>query len=317
MYTVRLSVIIPVFNVEQYIRRCLDSILCQAYEGLEILLIDDGSTDASGQLCDEYAANDDRIRVFHQANSGVSASRNRGLKEAKGEWIYFVDSDDWLEKELFMSFEKVRSENPDMDIYKFGFYRDGANKTTNVCDDRQKILRNSMDIFVTTEKNHYHAFVWNMIFKKQLADNLWFEEEICWCEDHIFTLTLYTKAHALFVDNKMLYHYLIRGRGASLSSVDHDPYMLCKAIKLEAEAKKACLTGKPQPHILATINRTYHALIKNAIRCLYKQSNSYRERKDFFCFINKNLNRMTDFKYTLKYNYYYPFLRLFTSNRRK
>jgi glycosyltransferase involved in cell wall biosynthesis len=89
-----LSIIVPVYNVEKYLHRCLDSILSQSFRDYELILVDDGSSDQSGKICDEYAARDERIRAFHQLNSGVSSARNLGLDYAKGEWIYFVDADD-------------------------------------------------------------------------------------------------------------------------------------------------------------------------------------------------------------------------------
>lgn len=89
-----ISIIIPVYNAQQYLRRCLDSVLSQSFENFELLLIDDGSKDTSGIICDEYAKRDMRIRVFHKVNGGVSSARNVGLEHAKGEWIYFVDADD-------------------------------------------------------------------------------------------------------------------------------------------------------------------------------------------------------------------------------
>lgn len=89
-----LSIIIPVYNVEKYFRRCLDSVMSQSFRDYELLLVDDGSSDSSGAICDEYAVRDERIRVFHKTNGGVSSARNVGLEHAKGEWIYFVDADD-------------------------------------------------------------------------------------------------------------------------------------------------------------------------------------------------------------------------------
>src|SRR5690606_22590995 len=90
----KVSVIIPVYNTENYLRECLDSILAQTFTDFEVLLINDGSTDSSGKICDEYAEKDSRIKVFHKENGGVSSARNLGLDNAKGEWICFVDSDD-------------------------------------------------------------------------------------------------------------------------------------------------------------------------------------------------------------------------------
>ena len=93
----KISVIVPVYNVEQYLPRCIDSILAQTFTDFEVLLIDDGSTDESGKICDEYAKKDSRIRVFHKKNGGVSSARNTGLDNAHSEWVAFVDSDDTLD----------------------------------------------------------------------------------------------------------------------------------------------------------------------------------------------------------------------------
>ncbi len=92
----RVSVIIPIYNTAKYLPRCIESVLCQSFDGFELLLVNDGSTDGSGDICDTYATRDSRIRVFHKENGGVSSARNLGLKEAKGEWVCFVDSDDEL-----------------------------------------------------------------------------------------------------------------------------------------------------------------------------------------------------------------------------
>ena len=98
-----MSVIVPVYNTEQYLHRCIDSILTQTYTDFELLLIDDGSKDKSGDICDEYALKDSRIRVFHKENGGVSSARNLGLDNAAGEWITFVDSDDWIIESYLMN----------------------------------------------------------------------------------------------------------------------------------------------------------------------------------------------------------------------
>ncbi|MDR0422523.1 MAG: glycosyltransferase, partial [Proteiniphilum sp.] len=92
-----ISVIVPVYNVEKYLRKCLESILAQTYTSFELLLVNDGSTDGSGQICDEYAQKDSRVQVFHQENKGVSRARNLGLERAKGKWVAFIDSDDWVD----------------------------------------------------------------------------------------------------------------------------------------------------------------------------------------------------------------------------
>lgn len=96
-----ISVIVPVYNAEKYLDKCIQSILGQTYPNIELLLIDDGSTDSSGSICDRYLAGDTRVRVFHKSNEGISAARNLGLDNAKGEWIAFVDSDDWIDADMY------------------------------------------------------------------------------------------------------------------------------------------------------------------------------------------------------------------------
>ena len=96
-----ISIIIPVYRVEKYLRACVDSVLAQTYKNLEIILVDDGSPDNCGQICEEYAAKDGRVRVIHQTNQGVAAARNSGLEIATGEYIGFVDSDDYIDSDMY------------------------------------------------------------------------------------------------------------------------------------------------------------------------------------------------------------------------
>lgn len=105
----KISVIVPVYNVEKYLRKCVDSILSQTFTDFELLLIDDGSKDHSGEICDEYALQDDRVKVFHKENGGVSSARNLGIDVAKGEWITFVDADDYIAENLLQSLCNIDS----------------------------------------------------------------------------------------------------------------------------------------------------------------------------------------------------------------
>ena len=119
-----ISIIIPVYNAENYLRRCIDSVLSQSFTDFELILVDDGSKDKSPQICDEYASQDTRVRVIHKANGGVSAARNDGLDIAKGEYITFIDSDDWVERDYLSTLSNYR----DYDIVFFShrlIYEDG------------------------------------------------------------------------------------------------------------------------------------------------------------------------------------------------
>ena len=121
-----ISIIVPVYNAEKYLHRCVDSILAQTFTDFELLLINDGSKDNSGKICDEYAAKDPRVRVFHKENGGVSSARNMGLDNAKGEWVTFVDSDDWLVHNIYEKMlHKLVEENADLCLCDINMYWGG------------------------------------------------------------------------------------------------------------------------------------------------------------------------------------------------
>lgn len=141
-----ISVIIPVYNVEPYLRKCLDSVVNQTYKELEIFIIDDGSTDGSGAICDEYVKADKRIRVFHTENRGLSCARNLGLDEVKGEWIGFVDSDDWIEPDMYEVL-LTRAKETGADVVECSFIRLYPEKT---------IVRQKEELIISG-KNAIHA----------------------------------------------------------------------------------------------------------------------------------------------------------------
>lgn len=171
-----LSVIVPVYNVEEYLVRCVDSILAQTYENLEVILVDDGSPDGSGAICDDFAAKDARVKVIHQENGGLSRARNAGLDAATGEYITFVDSDDWIEKD---SYEHLLSL---MERYQVKLVCGGnmdvdggtGEKTLGVCPKKEEL--------VTTEEFVGRMFLWqgvdssvcDKIFHRSLLENFRF-----------------------------------------------------------------------------------------------------------------------------------------------
>ena len=120
-----ISIIIPVYNTEKYLRRCMDSILNSAYKDFEILLINDGSTDSSPAICEEYSRQDSRIKVIHQKNQGVSVARNTGLDYCQGEWIVFVDSDDFISKDFLSLIAKEVHQDKDLLLFDFSKYISG------------------------------------------------------------------------------------------------------------------------------------------------------------------------------------------------
>lgn len=204
----KFSVIIPVYNVEPYLEECLDSILAQNYQDYEVLLINDGSTDASGEVCDRYAEKDRRITVFHQPNRGVSAARNLGLDHATGEWICFIDSDDLVEAQYLAAFAENISDDSDLVIQ--GIKRIG--KVNDVFCSFKQIEKISRDDFFD------HYLIWphyfspcNKTYRKSIITehNLRFDESVHFGEDTIFNLDYAENAKGMFTLLSNV-HYIYR-----------------------------------------------------------------------------------------------------------
>lgn len=167
-----ISIIVPVYNVEPYLRKCLDSIINQTYRDLEILIIDDGSTDGSGAICDEYKV-DERVKVFHTDNRGLSAARNLGLDNAVGDWIGFVDSDDWIEPDMYSSLIK-RAEETGADVVECGCYTDFAT-TSNKHPSLQRTVSDKEAVEALI-RDEIRTQVWNKIWKRHLFAEIRFPE---------------------------------------------------------------------------------------------------------------------------------------------
>ena len=166
-----ISVIVPVYNVEKYLHRCIDSILAQTYSDFELLLIDDGSKDSSGEICDEYAAKDFRVRVFHKENGGVSSARNIGLENAKGEWVTFCDADDYVTSDWLDSYREVMHENVDLAIQ--GYYIIDKDKTIKkklsqsigyAVDEKRRLIAILMTQGV-------YGYLWVKLFRRQIIED--------------------------------------------------------------------------------------------------------------------------------------------------
>ena len=204
-----ISVIVPVYRVEKYISRCIGSILQQTYKNLEIILIDDGSPDKSGEICDVYAEKDDRIKVIHKRNGGVSSARNVGIDIATGKYIMFVDSDDWLPKTSI----NVLKENMDkyfVDLVVAGYEARASNIT--VKKPTQKLIEFSnieeKDIISITTDSIFYA-PWGKLFDSDIIqkNNLRFNERIKFGEDALFVREYLSCIKRIFISDSVVYYY--------------------------------------------------------------------------------------------------------------
>ena len=213
---IKVTVVIPVYNVESYLHDCINSILRQTFKNFEVLLIDDGSTDQSGNICDELAFNDNRIRVFHKKNGGVSSARNLGLKEANGEWICFVDSDDWIEDYTLEYI--IRGDHNNVDFVQFGFKLVNENHEIMM---KSNLPLESLTIDRTTYFSNtlYHSAICGYLIKRTIIreNHLIFPENIKYGEDQAFIFKALMCSHNIYILNEHLYNYRFR-KGSAMNS---------------------------------------------------------------------------------------------------
>jgi glycosyltransferase involved in cell wall biosynthesis len=213
-----LSIIVPVYNVEKFLEECVYSILQQEFKNFELLLVDDGSTDSSSRLCDEFAIKDARIRVFHKTNGGQSSARNLALKEAKGKYLSFVDSDDYISNDFFAPNIKVLEEL-NLDLIKIPYATFGLKNVDY--PNQSKMIKDQDDLFcflITTD-----SYLWNRIYKRSIFDELKFPEGMI-MEDVYLTPKIIKNIKSIFISNQGLYYYRLREN--STVTKTHTPKIL-------------------------------------------------------------------------------------------
>ena len=220
------SIIVPVYNSEGTISRCLDSILKQEYTDFEALIIDDGSTDHSGDICDQYAARDERLRVIHKKNSGVSASRNLALDLARGTYLQFLDSDDWITPNATkLLVEAALQYHCDMVISDF--YRVSGERVAHkgdIVDDCVLTTEEFAAHILEDPADFYYGVLWNKLYRRELVEKyqLRMDTAISWCEDFMFNLEYMRHAEVFYALQVPIYYYVktkgsLASQGMSIS----------------------------------------------------------------------------------------------------
>ncbi len=210
------SVIIPAYNSEKFLAKCIDSILNQTYSDFELLLINDGSTDTTANICENYLEKDSRVKVYHQQNSGPSTARNTGLKYAQGKWIVFVDSDDYLDNDylesLFLNECKV-------DLAIGGYKKNLKNKITSCMPPQEDFLKTNevATFFFELEKQNFFDYTWGKALKKEIIDKhkLSFNPSYVYGEDKIFVFNYLKHIQSLSMVPVDGYNYILNDTGLS------------------------------------------------------------------------------------------------------
>ena len=204
-----ISVIVPVYNCEKYIEICIRSVLQQTYTNLELILVDDGSTDGSGKVCDQYADRDTRVKVIHKENGGVSSARNWGIENAVGDWYSFVDADDFIDKDMY-SILMMLQEKTKAEIVQCGYRRIENGQEAYSADSGQEyVLETEEALKYLIEGSLFGNALWTKLFSKKVIEGLWFDENLKINEDVLFNFNAFVRSEKIVYIDKAKYNYVV------------------------------------------------------------------------------------------------------------
>ena len=251
-----ISVVVSVFNMERYLQQCIDSLLAQTYSDFELLLIDDGSTDKSPEICDRYEKKCGCIRAYHKENGGLSSARNYGMDRAKGDFIIFPDPDDWVEPTYLEELLEIRKRN-DADLSICGLYRfAGGRRKAHDAKTQAVILNTEEGLKWLLHPNRFCGFAWNKLYDLRVIreSDLRFDEELGMVQDLHFAFRYFLQCERIAYDPRPLYYYRYGG-------------VTNKESPLTARKMSALKTYQKIADIAA--NSPYPGLEKDAYRSLY------------------------------------------------
>ena len=282
-----ISIIVPVYKVEKYLCECVDSILAQTYENFELILVDDGSPDNSGKICDKYAEKDKRIKVIHKENAGVSSARNTGLDNANGEYITFIDSDDIVDKKyLELMQQKLAETNSDMCFCHFDRFDEMGPKENKEyipeyleVDFQKPEFVNFASAFFNLKKNVFGSSC--RVLYRSTAINVRFNTSLIFCEDLVFILNVLLNASSFCSIDNVLYHYRTN-MSSALNNYKKNFLSNQLALKKEITLVLNNFDGKQTAEVI----RPYFAL-----QCYYLFSNEIKFRKSNFDY-KENLRKI-------------------------
>lgn len=214
------SVIIPVYNIEKYIEKCLLSVQKQTYKNLQIIIVDDGSSDKSGKICDKFAKGDTRFEVIHKKNEGAACAKNNALDRIKGEYFIFVDGDDYLDESM-IEYMLCILQKEDADIVEVGFYEEYTTRSKQYRITEYKTEICSIDYTKNYINTWTNSLLWNKLYKTSLTKNVRFHREKRCIDDEFYTYKIILNANKIIQIPESFYHYRKR-KGSAMNDVNHE-----------------------------------------------------------------------------------------------
>ncbi|WP_426351361.1 glycosyltransferase family 2 protein [Alloiococcus sp. CFN-8] len=269
-----ISIIVPIYNVEQYLKRCIDSILVQTYTNFELILVDDGSPDSSGNICDEYARKDPRVLVIHKSNGGLSDARNAGLRIAKGDYIAFVDSDDWVAP-TFLEYLLNALKKSDSDICECDVIRTTGSSFVpkNIQHEEYENYTPVGALKLLIQDRVFHQYVWNKLYTKSCLQGIYFEIGKT-NEDEFWTYKVFGRARKITKIFDVLYLYFQRE-----NSIMSTSYNIKRLDALEAKVQRQQYITEFFPELsIVSKDNLYSSCIYNGQMTLKYLNGSEQEK---------------------------------------
>lgn len=275
----KISVIVPVYKVEKYIGECINSILAQTFKDFELILVDDGSPDKSGEICDSYAKKDNRIKVFHKKNGGVSSARNFGIDKAVGKWLSFIDSDDTIDLNYLTSLYQGIECDKDVDLSMVGYRNvDEKLNVLSICRFDNDVISTDLPMLLSLaeEKNIINSPVCKLFRRNIIINkNISYDTSISYGEDHLFVLEYVRYIKSICLSNKVVYNYFHRSNGSLTNTACNPDKMITYVEKVKNAYESLSDMFKSIDY-----NKMYnHQLHDHLIRATYNLMTSNTDNK--------------------------------------
>lgn len=287
-----ISIVVPIYKVEKYLNRCIDSILNQTINNFELILVNDGSTDGCGKICDEYSRKDNRIKVIHKENGGLSDARNTGIKAAKGKYIGFIDSDDYIEADMYeILYNDIQSNNADISVC--GYYTDYLNANIRNYINNEKFILNKEEALGMIDKISPGA--WNKLYKREIFEDI--EYPVGKLNEDVFIIiNILEKCNKIVFDTRPKYHYIQRASSITKATFDERKWHCVDAWKKNLEIIKEKYPNQQEVFEYKHIGSYLHLLDTLILMPNYKQSKDYKQVDSF---IRNNISSILKNKYII------------------